>query len=158
MTVTAEDRGHPGRRSARRAALQALYQWQVTGQDPGEIERQFQEEQDTSRLDREYFHELLHRVPAVVGELDAALAPLLDRPLARVDPVERALLRIGAYELAHRIEIPYRVVINEAVELARVFGAEQGHRFVNAALDRLARIARPSETAPLATTGRSPGR
>jgi N utilization substance protein B len=146
MTEGAPERGHQGRKLARRAALQALYQWQLAGQPPAEIERQFREEQDLARIDLEYFRELLHRVPETVGALDAALAPLLDRPLAQVDPVERAILRIGAFELAHRPEIPYRVVLNEAVELARVFGAEQGHRFVNAALDRLARVLRPHES------------
>jgi N utilization substance protein B len=138
VSTVAGDRGHQGRRRARRTALQALYQWQATGQDPGEIERQFIEEQDLARVDLEYFHELLHRVPALADELDPLLAPVLDRPLAQVDPVERAVLRIGVYELRHRPEVPYRVILNEAIELARVFGGEQGHRFVNAALDRLA--------------------
>lgn len=147
------DRGHQGRRRARRVAVQALYQWQATGQEPGEIERQFLEEQDLGRVEREYFRELLHRVPALVAELDAHLAPALDRPIAQVDPVERAVLRIGVYELRERPEVPYRVVLNEAVDLARVFGGEQGHRFVNAALDRVARQLRPLETG-----GREPHR
>jgi N utilization substance protein B len=80
-----------------------------------------------------------------LAELDDLLAPLLERPLAQVDPVERAVLRVGAFELAHRPEVPYRVVINEAVELAKRFGAEQGHRFVNSVLDRLARDLRAVE-------------
>jgi N utilization substance protein B len=145
MSPAVDERGHQGRRRARRTALQALYQWQVTAQEPAEIERQFLEEQDMSRVDIDYFRELLYRVPAVVGQLDARLAPLLDRPLDQVDPVERAILRLGAYELTERPEIPYRVVVNEAVEIAKVFGAEQGHRYVNAALDRLAREVRAIE-------------
>lgn len=151
MTGNPQSPGHQARRRARRAALQALYQWQATGQDPAEIERQFVEEQDMSRVDRAYFHELLHRVPAAVEALDACLAPLLDRPLAQVDPVERATLRIGAYELTRRPEIPWRVVINEAVEVAKSFGGEQGHRYVNAALDRLARQVRAVEIGAPAT-------
>jgi len=145
MTAADPGRGHQGRKLARRTALQALYQWQLTGQAPADIERQFREEQDLDRVDLDYFRELLYRVPEAAAELDAALTPLLDRPLAQVDPVERAILRIGAFELTHRPEIPYRVVLNEAIELARVFGAEQGHRFVNAALDRLSRTLRPHE-------------
>lgn len=142
----AAGRGHQARRHARRAALQAVYQWQMTAQDPVDIERQFREEQDMGRVDTEYFHELVHGVPARVDELDAYLTPLLDRPLAQVDPVERAILRLAAYELAERLEVPYRVVLNEAVDIARLFGAEQGHRYVNATLDRLARQLRPIET------------
>ncbi len=138
-------RGHQARRHARRAALQALYQWQMTAQDPADIERQFREEQDMGRVDAEYFHDLVHGVAAGVEALDAHLAPLLDRPIPQVDPVERAILRLAAYELAERPEVPYRVVINEAVDIARRFGAEQGHRYVNATLDRLARQLRPLE-------------
>lgn len=136
----------PGRRSnARHAALQAIYQWQVTRQPPEEIERQFLEDQDPSQFEPTLFHELLHGVPTHLAELDAGLAPLLDRPVEEVDPVERAILRLGAFELRYSPEIPYRVVINEAVELAKLFGAEQGHRYVNGVLDRLARRIRSAE-------------
>jgi N utilization substance protein B len=156
MNPAGEGRGHQARRRARRTALQALYQWQLTAQAPAEIERQFVEEQDLSRVDMDYFRELLYRVPALVSALDAQLVPLLDRPLAQVDPVERAILRMGAYELIERPEIPYRVVINEAVDIAKVFGAEQGHRYVNATLDRLAREVRAVETGG-ARSDREPG-
>jgi N utilization substance protein B len=135
------------RSRARRVALQAIYQWQVAGQDLIDIERQFLTSEETEGADRDYFHELLHSVPAQLSELDAALAPLLDRGIEAVDPVERALLRMGAYELLRRPDVPYRVVINEAVELAKVFGAEQGHRYINGILDGLARRVRPAEVA-----------
>ena len=92
-----------------------------------------------------YFQDLLRGVPTHLNELDAALSPCLDRALASVDPVERATLRLAAYELAHHPEIPYRVVINEAVELAKVFGAEEGHKYVNGVLDKLAKKLRAVE-------------
>jgi N utilization substance protein B len=133
------------RSSARRLAIQALYQWQLARQEVADIEAQFLEEQAPPESDRSYFSELLRGVIAEVATLDARLAPLLDRPVAQVDPVELAILRVGAFELLMRSEVPYRVAINEAVELAKRFGAEQGHRFVNGVLDRLAREVRPHE-------------
>lgn len=139
-------KNQPGKRSwARRCAVQALYQWQLTEQTPGQIEAHFLAEEDLQKADTAYFRELVHQIPARIAEIDTALEPLLDRPLAQVDPVERAILRIGAYELMLRSDIPYRIVLNEAVELAKVFGAEQGHRFINGVLDKLARGARPVE-------------
>jgi N utilization substance protein B len=135
-----------GKRSnARQFALQALYQWQVTRQSPAEIERQFLEDQDIREIEPALFHELLQGVPAHLAELDLSLAPLLDRAVESVDPVERAILRLGAFELLHSPAIPYRVVIDEAVDLAKLFGAEQGHRYVNGVLDRLARRVRAAE-------------
>jgi len=135
-----------GKRSnARQFALQALYQWQVTRESPAEIERQFFEDQDTREIEPTLFHELLQGVPAHLAELDLSLAPLLDRAVESVDPVERAILRLGAFELLHSPGIPYRVVIDEAVDLAKLFGAEQGHRYVNGVLDRLARRVRAAE-------------
>ncbi len=130
---------------ARRCAAQALYQWQLTGQDPTTIASQFLADQDLPKADPAYFQELVHRVPALAEEIDVAFAPFLDRPLAQVDPVERAILRIGGYELMQRPDIAYRIVINEAVELAKLFGAEQGHRFVNGVLDKLAHSVRKAE-------------
>jgi N utilization substance protein B len=136
----------PGKRSwARRCAAQALYEWQITGQDPARIAAQFLADEDLRKADPDYFRELVQQVPARAAEIDTALEPFLDRPLAQVDPVERAILRIGGYELTQRPDIAYRIVINEAVELAKVFGAEQGHRFVNGVLDKLARAVRPVE-------------
>lgn len=131
---------------ARRAAVQAIYQWQVGGNDVGDIERQFlAEQQDLAKGDTEYFGELLRGVPQHLDQLDAELAPLLDRPIREVDPVERAVLRLGVYELMFKPDVPYRVVINEAVELAKLFGAEQGHRYVNGVLDKAARKLRAVE-------------
>lgn len=134
------------RSRSRSLAIQALYQWQLAGQDVGAIVDHFMLEQDASRFDVEYFSELVRGVPTHLDELDTALAPCIDRALESVDPVERAILRLGAYELIEHPEIPYRVVINEAVELAKTFGAEQGHRYVNGVLDKAARQLRPLET------------
>jgi N utilization substance protein B len=125
--------------------LQAIYQWQVGGQAIADIESQFMAEQDLTQADVAYFSELVHGVPAHAVELDAHMAPYLDRPVAELDPVELAILRIGISELAHHPEIPFRVVINEAVELAKVFGAEQSHRYINGIMDKVARDLRRSE-------------
>ena len=123
---------------ARERAMQALYQWQMTGQDLADIEQQFLSEQDMKSVDKAYFKELLHGVPKYLDEFDVLSKDLLSRPIEQVDPVERAILRIGLYELQQRLDIPYRVVINEAVELAKSFGAEAGHKFVNGTLDKAA--------------------
>ena len=135
------------RKKARAAALQALYQWQLTAQPAQDIERLFLSDDNLAGADGEYFRELVQGVPAHRDELDAKLAPHVDRKLDEVDPIERAILRIGAYECAYRPEIPYRVVLNEAIELAKRFGAEQGHRYVNAVLDKLAAQLRAAEIA-----------
>lgn len=142
MTTAQE---YHARTRARRAALQALYQWYMGGQDVTDIEVQFFQEQDMAHTDRAYFRELLHGITARAGTLDDGIAHTLQRPMAQVDPVERTALRIGAYELEFHPEIPYQVVINEAVELAKRFGGAEGHRFVNAAMDRLATTVRPVE-------------
>lgn len=126
------------RTMARQRALQALYQWQQAGQDVQDIEVQFLTGQEMDRVDVPYFQELLRGVAMHTDEIDQVLAPLLDRKVSELDPVERAILRMGIYELQHRLEIPYRVVINEAIELAKVFGAEQSHRYVNGVLDKIA--------------------
>ncbi|MCG7871324.1 MAG: transcription antitermination factor NusB [Candidatus Thiodiazotropha lotti] len=133
------------RSQARRHAVQAIYQWQMAGQDVSDIANQFLEEQELSSFEVPYFQDLLQGVPCNLGQLDELLKPSLDRAIESVDPVERAILRIGAYELQHKIEVPYRVVINEAVEMAKVFGAEQGHKFVNGVLDQVARKVRAVE-------------
>lgn len=133
------------RHLARKRAVQALYQWQVTGQEAGEILAQFHDEQDMSRVDTEYFDALVRGVTSGAGKLDEALAPFLDRSLDRVDPVERAVLRISAWELRHEPGVPWRVVLDEAVELTHEFGATEGHAYVNAVLDRAAREWRAAE-------------
>ncbi len=119
----------------------------MTGQLPSQIAAQFIADEDLNKADPDFFRELVHQVPARLADIDAALQPFLDRPLTQVDPVERAILRIGGYELLQHPELACRIVINEAVELAKLFGAEQGHRYVNGVLDRLARSMRVAEFA-----------
>lgn len=125
--------------------MRALYQWQVTGHDIGEIVNQYLASNDVRKFDVDYFQDLFRGVPTHLDEIDAELDPLLDRGVEQVDLVERAVLRLGAYELKHHPEIPYRVVINEAVELAKEYGAEQGHRYVNGVLDKLSKSLRSLE-------------
>jgi N utilization substance protein B len=136
----------PAARSrARRRALQAVYAWQMSGSTVRAVIEQFRHEQDMQVADLEYFEDLVRGVDAHRVELDAALAPFLDRDIEQVDPIERATLRLGAYELKHRPDVPYRVVLNEAIELAKRFGAEHGHTYVNGVLDKLAREWREAE-------------
>ena len=140
------------RRRSRQLAMQALYQWQMTGQSPLEVEHWFNEDPEIGKADMDYFRQLLHQVPASLARLDAELVQHMDRTVESVDPIERALLRIACYELFERLDVPYRVVINEAVALAKKFGAEQSYRFVNGVLDKLAPRLRAQESsaAPLA--------
>ncbi len=143
----------------------ALYQWQMSGQSPEEIARHFfddpawieavaealLEDADAAELaaprayDAQLFTQLLRGVPDKADAIDDALRPALDRSLKSIDPVERAVLRVGVYELLYSPELPVGVIINEAVDLARAFGAEQGHRYVNGVLDKVARSVRPAE-------------
>ena len=134
-----------GRNLARRCAVQALYQWHITQQNVGDIDAQFVTEHDVKKVDIAYFQELLHKVAEHVTELDAHYANFLDRPVRELDPVECAVLRMSVYELAHRLDIPYRVVINEGIDMAKVFGAEQSHKYVNGVLDKVARKLRTAE-------------
>lgn len=153
--ATAGDSGNSGkarkehpfaaRRRARKRALQAIYQWQITSDEPLDVIRQFRENQDFSPVDGEYFDELVTRVSEQARSLDDALAIYIDRPLSQVDMTERAVLRIAIYELIEHPEIPYRVILDEAVELARQFGAEQGHSYVNGVLDKAAKVIRDTE-------------
>jgi N utilization substance protein B len=133
------------RSQARHHAVQAIYQWQLAGQNIKDIHNQFLAEQDPGSFELEYFNRLLHGVPAHLSELDELLGPHLDRSIESVDPVERAILRLGAFELVYQLEVPYKVVINESVELAKVFGAEQGHKYVNGVLDKVAHQVRKAE-------------
>jgi N utilization substance protein B len=138
-------RGTRARSIARKLAMQALYQWQLTNQSAREIKSQFLESEDSAGTDREHFEEL---VDACIGQNAAiveAMSPYLDRPLEQLDPVESAILLVGMYELKNRIDIPYRVVINEAVDLCKRFGATDAHKYVNAVLDRAAREIRAAE-------------
>jgi N utilization substance protein B len=133
------------RSRARRRALQALYQWQITGQEASEILGQFKAVQDMNGVDETYFEALLRGVVAGQEGLDAALEPFLDRPIGQVDLMERVVLRIGAYELLNCPDLPYRVVLDECVDLAHRFGSEQGHSYINAVLDKAARQWRGAE-------------
>jgi N utilization substance protein B len=130
---------HAPSQRARRRALQALYQWQMTGQAPDGIIAQFYENQDFSGVDRELFETLVRDIPARREELGEALQPLLDRPLGQCDAMERVALLIGAYHLLHLRQLPWQVSLAEAVDLANRFGSTQGHAYVNAVLDRAAR-------------------
>jgi N utilization substance protein B len=127
------------RRRARRRALQALYQWRLTGQDAGEILAQFREEQDFSNVDTELFATLVRKVSRDQAVLDEKIEPFLDRPLVQLDVIEHVILSIGTYELLYSIEVPHQVVIDEAINLAKLFGAEQGHSFINGVLDKAAK-------------------
>jgi N utilization substance protein B len=133
------------RSQARSHAVQALYQWQVSDGNVAAIIEQFLVANPDSDFDVAYFRDLLSGVTGNLERLDAALAPHLDRVIASVDPVERAILRLAVYELADKPEIPYKVVINEAVELAKVYGAEQSHKYVNGVLDKVAQQLRAFE-------------
>jgi N utilization substance protein B len=139
------ERNSGARTVARKLALQALYRWQLNACEWQELVQEFATDAEMPRADAEYFQALIAAICRSHDELDAALAPLLDRKPAELDPVEHALLLIGSYELQHRPEVPFRVVINEAVNLARRFGATDGHKFVNGVLDRAARLWRVQE-------------
>lgn len=133
------------RRRARRRALQALYQWQITDDTAAAIIDQFCQEQNFEGVDKEYFQTLVREVVANREGLDEVLRPHVKRADISLDQMERVILRLGACELLHHSEIPYRVIIDEAVELAHRFGAEQAHTFINGVLDRLAREVRKVE-------------
>lgn len=127
------------RRKARHYAMQALYQWQMSKLDPWEITQQFQEEYDMTHVDVEHFEELVQSIPRQLDAIDAGFEPFLQgRSLKELDPITVALLRIASYELIRRIDVPYRVVINEAVALAKKFGATDAHKFINGVLDKAA--------------------
>ena len=133
------------RRKARRFAVQALYQWQLAGADLSQIEAEFRADTDMSKVDMEYFHDILHGVPRDKSLLDEKVTPLLDRRMDEMTPVELAIVRLGAYEMVRRIDVPYKVVINEAIELTKTFGATDGHKFINGVLDKLAQRERTVE-------------
>jgi len=126
------------RHRARELALQGIYQWRITAGDEAQIEKQIHAEKNLGRYDKELFSKLLRGALGQHAELEALIAPHLDRPLAELSPVEFAVLLLGAFELAQHMEAPYKVIINEAVELAKTFGGTDGHKFVNGVLDKLA--------------------
>lgn len=136
------------RRYARQYALQALYQWEISHTLPAEIEAQFLAHQQMSKkTDFVYFRELITHIPEDHTELDSIMSPFLKRPLEELDPIEKAILRLSVYELAKRLDIPYRVIINEALELTKKYGSVEGYKFVNGVLDHVARKLRTHEIA-----------
>jgi N utilization substance protein B len=135
------------RKHARDKVLQALYQWQISDEDLDWIKQHYLEEQGVSAGDEAYFLELLYKIPAEVKQLDDTYRKFITNSEDRVDPIECNILRIATYEFIHHPEIPYKVVINEAINLARTYGADEGHKFVNGVLDPLSRQMRKLETA-----------
>jgi N utilization substance protein B len=133
------------RRHARQYALQALYQWQLSANPVSEIELDFLIHHVKKKTDLDYFKELLNEIPQQHDDLENHMVPFLNRPLSELDPIELTILRIGIYELSQRLDIPYRVVINEALELAKKFGSIEGYKFVNGVLDKIARKLRTDE-------------
>ena len=133
------------RHRARELALQGVYQWRVTAGEAAQIEKQMHEEKNLGRYDKELFSKLLRGTLGQHANLEALLAPCLDRPLAELSPVEFSVLLLGAFELSQHLEVPYKVVINEAVELAKTFGGTDGHKYVNGVLDKLAPQVRAPE-------------
>lgn len=133
------------RRFARERALQALYQWELSGSDVSTVRKEIIERQEMSLVDEDYFLSLFDGVAKDPDAIDTQLALALDRPIDELDPIERSILRISTYEFAHHPEIPARVVINEAIEITKRFGADQGHKYVNGVLDKLAIVLRSIE-------------
>jgi len=135
-----------GRKKARELAMQAIYSWQMTGNPVAEIELNIATQQDMNKVDMGFFQDALRYVAHNCDELDEAYKIYVtDRPLADIDPIEKAILRLATFELVKRIDVPYKVVINEAIELGKEFGAEDSHKFVNGVLDKAVRLLRKDE-------------
>jgi N utilization substance protein B len=133
------------RRKARELAVQAVYSWQISQNSITDIEVNFITENSKRRFDIEYFQQLLRGVASNVGELDLAISPHVDRPLDDIDHVEKAILRVAVFELSECQDVPYRVVINEAIELAKLFAADDSHKFINGVLDKAVKLIRPTD-------------
>ena len=133
------------RRYSREFALRALYQWQLSGATASEIEQQLAEDERFPRADKALYAQIVKGVIEHADELKSVIAPALDRRVEELAPIERAILLIGVYELVHCPETPYKVIVNEAIELAKVYGGTDGHKYVNAVLDKLARGLRSAE-------------
>ena len=125
------------RHNARKAAVQALYQWDITQQLAREIGPQFEQIHDMQNLDRKYLREVLEQIPKLSDQLEQDISPYIGRDFDTLDPVERAILRLGAYELKHRLDVPTKVVMNEMIEVAKVFGSEHSYKFINGVMDKL---------------------
>ena len=143
--VPAQKNVAKARGKSRRLAMQAIYQWQMTGDSITGIKQQFFEENNPSKIDAEYFAELVSGVASNLSELDGLLEKYMSRTIESVDPVERSILRLGAYEFVNRLDVPYRVVLNEAVTITKEFCSEKSHAFVNAVLDKVAKEIRQVE-------------
>ena len=133
------------RGKSRRFAMQAIYQWQMTGDSITDIKQQFFEENNFSLIDTDYFSELVSGVASSISDLDPLLEKNMTRSVESVDPVERSILRLATYEFIHRIDVPYRVVLNEAVNITKEYCSENSHTFVNAVLDKVAKEIRHIE-------------
>ena len=133
------------RRKARELAVQAVYSWQISQNSVSDIEINFITENSKRRFDIEYFQLLLRGVTSNVTELDLAISPHVDRPIDDIDHVEKAILRVAVFELSDCQDVPYRVVINEAIELAKLFAADDSHKFVNGVLDKAVKLIRPQD-------------
>lgn len=131
--------------NARKCAVQALYQWQMTGDSLARIEMNFLEEELLKGAQKNYFTDLFYGVPKQLNAIDEVLSEFVDRPVDKIDPVERAVLRIGVYELTNHLETPYKVIINEAVNLAKCFGADGSHKYINGVLDKVGQVKRAVE-------------
>ncbi|ENU81917.1 MULTISPECIES: transcription antitermination factor NusB [Acinetobacter] len=136
---------YAAKRKARRFAVQGVYEWQMSHNPVHEIEARTRAENAMHKVDLNYYHELLTQIVAEHETLDELLIPVLDREIDALDGVELATLRLGAYELRHHAEIPYRVVLDEAIELAKHFGGADSHKYINGVLDRLAHVLREAE-------------
>lgn len=133
------------RKKARQLLMQAIYQWHMTGMDLYPIQMQFHQMNDMSKCDIEYFDALLYKIAKNITPIDAAFEPYLDRKLNDLNPIELAVMRVGTYELMHCPEIPYRVVLNEAIGLAKEYGSEDGYKYVNGILNKVAHTLRQTE-------------
>ncbi len=146
MSSTTETVSKRARIKARRNTVQALYEWFMTGKDVGDVIAEFEsDEQKLTKADVDYFKLLLRGTIKHNDELDTRIVNLLDRSVEELDAIERAILHIGCYELEHHLEIPWRVVVNESIELAKLFGAEESHKYINGVLDKVARELRSTE-------------
>lgn len=146
MSGTPANFSRHARVRARRSAVQAIYQWEMNNSPMNDVIEEFiRERTELKKADADYFREVLLGTAGRTGELNEAITPHLDRPLPDLDPVERAILLLGTYELMHRTEIPWRVIVNESVELAKMFGADQSHKYINGVMDKIARVVRTTE-------------
>ena len=143
--VMVENQSINGKRRARKLALQALYQWLLSGHDVNDIEVQFRLAKNMEKVDTEYFCRILYGVPEHLKAIEENLIPFLDRAIQGLNPVELTILRLGAFELFFCPEIPYKVVLDESISLAKTFGSQDGHRYVNGVLNKVARKARAVE-------------